>query len=146
VAFAKPGRHPVPPVALGNPGGLAYGGWVVSQKLTPPVRPTDVLLRLPLVMALAGAAAAAAACPFCNVVGRPLAERRDAAAVVAVGEAAGAARDEPGGVRQAFVVQSVIRGGGPADETVMARVAGPVTGTALILGDEAGRFEAVASD
>ena len=91
-------------------------------------------------------AAAAAACPFCDVVGRPLAERRDAAAVVAVGEATGAARDEPGGVRQAFVVQSVIRGGGPADETVMARVAGPVTGTALLFGDEAGRFEAVAAD
>ena len=37
--------------------------------------------------------AGATACPFCDVVGRPLAERRDAAGVVAVGEAAGAARD-----------------------------------------------------
>ena len=147
MAFAKPGRHPVPPVALGNLGGLAYGGWVVSQKLKPPVRPSDVLLRLPLVMALTAAAAAAAACPFCDVVGRPLAERRDAAAVVAVGEASGEARQAEGGVRQTFVLQSVIRGAGAnAGDTVTARVAGPVTGTALILGDEAGRFEAVAAD
>jgi hypothetical protein len=104
---------------------------------------------MPVIVALvlATAGLAAVACPFCDVVGRSLAERRDAAAVVAVGEAAGAARDEPGGVRQAFLVQSVIRGAGanPGD-TVTARVAGPVTGTALILGDEAGRFEAVAAD
>ena len=33
----------------------------------------------------------ATACPFCGVVGRSLAERRDAAAVTAVGEAAGPA-------------------------------------------------------
>lgn len=111
------------------------------------MRPTDVLLRLPLVMALTGAAAAAAACPFCDVVGRPLAERRDAATVMAVGEVAGEAREVQGGVRQAFVLQSVIRGAGAAvGDDVTARVAGPVTGTALILGDEAGRFEAVAAD
>jgi hypothetical protein len=31
----------------------------------------------------------ASACPFCNVVGRPLAQRRDEAAAVAVAESAG---------------------------------------------------------
>ena len=120
---------------------------MVSQQLKPPVRPTDVLLRLPLVMALTGAAAAATACPFCDVVGRPLAERRDTAAVVAVGEADGEAREAEGGVRHAFMVQSVIRGAGanPGD-TVTARVTGPVRGTALLFGDGAGQFEAVAAD
>jgi hypothetical protein len=89
----------------------------------------------------------AVACPFCDVVGRPLAARRDAAALVAVGEAAGEARDGEAGVRQEFVARSVIRGAGiaPGDD-VRARVAGPVAGTALLLGDEAGRFEAVAAD
>lgn len=91
--------------------------------------------------------AVAAACPFCDVVGRPLAERRDTAVVVAVGEAAGAARDDAGLVRQPFRLHSVIRGGGvAADDPVTARVPGPVTGTALLLGDDAGRFEAVAAD
>ena len=96
----------------------------------------------------AGATAAAAvACPFCDVVGRPLAARRDAAAVVAVGEAAGAAAGEQGLVRQPFRVQSVIRGAGvAADDAVTARVTGPVGGTALLLGDDAGLFEAVAAD
>ena len=65
----------------------------------------------------------------------------------AVGEAAGPARDAEGGVRQAFAMRSVIKAAGaPRDKTVTARVAGPVTGTALLFGDEAGRFEAVAAD
>ena len=58
-------------------------------------------------------AAAAVACPFCDVVGRPLAARRDAAAVVAVGvavgEAAGAAAGEQGLVRQPFPGQALAR-------------------------------------
>ncbi len=95
-------------------------------------------------MAVAGFAAA---CPFCDVVGRPLAERRDEAAVVAAGEAAGQAREADGVVSQPFVVQSLIRGGGVvAGEPLTARVAGPMTGTALLFGDDAGRFEAVAAD
>jgi hypothetical protein len=97
-----------------------------------------------LIVAMAGLAAA---CPFCDVVGRPLAERRDAAAVVAVGEADGLAREADGVVRQPFGVRSLIRGGGVvADEPLTARVAGPVTGTAVLFGDESGRFEAVAAD
>jgi len=91
--------------------------------------------------------AGAGACPFCDVVGRPLAARRDAAALVAVGEAAGAAAGEQGLVRQPFRVQSVIRGAGvAADDAVTARVPGPVGGTALLMGDDAGLFEAVAAD
>ena len=104
---------------------------------------------MPVIVALvvATTSLAGAACPFCDVVGRPLAERRDAATVVAVGEAAGPARDAQGGVRQAFAVRSVVNGGGAAlDETVTARVAGPVAGTALLFGDESGRFEAVVAD
>jgi len=96
---------------------------------------------------LAGLAATAAACPFCDVVGRPLAERRDTAAVTAVGEAAGAVRREEGIVRQPFLVRGLLRGTGLADdETVIARVAGPVAGTALLFGDSEGGFEAVAAD
>ncbi|MFM8414335.1 MAG: hypothetical protein ACKOCX_06380 [Planctomycetota bacterium] len=90
---------------------------------------------------------AVGACPFCDVVDRPLAARRDAAAVVAVGEAAGTARDDAGLVRQPFIVRGVIRGEAvAADEVVTARVPGPISGTALLLGDTAGRFEAVAAD
>jgi hypothetical protein len=101
-----------------------------------------------LILVVAGlGAATAVACPFCDVVGRPLAARRDAAVVVAVGEAAAAARTETGVVHQPFVVRSLMRGGGiAADQLLTARVVGPVTDTALLFGDEAGRFEAVAAD
>jgi hypothetical protein len=96
---------------------------------------------------LAGLAAGAAACPFCDVVGRPLAERRDAAAVTAAGEAAGEGERAEGIVRQPFLVRGLLRGTGPADgDTVLARVAGPVAGTALLFGDPEGGYEAVAAD
>lgn len=92
-------------------------------------------------------AAAASACPFCDVVGRSLADRRDAAAVVAAGEAAGPLRAEPAGQRQPFTVRSLIRGAGVAvGDEVDARVAGPVAGTALLFGDDRGGFEALAAD
>lgn len=98
-----------------------------------------------LFIALTGTTAAA--CPFCEVVGRPLAQRRDAATTVAVGEAAAETRPEDGGLRQPFVIRGIIRGAGVArDETVTASVIGPVEGTALLLGDAADRFEAVAAD
>jgi hypothetical protein len=100
-----------------------------------------------LIVALTGLAATAAACPFCDVVGRPLAERRDSATVTAVGEAAGAVRREEGVVRQPFLVRGLLRGTGlAADELVTARVAGPIAGTALVFGDPAEGFEAVAAD
>jgi hypothetical protein len=89
----------------------------------------------------------AVACPFCDVVGRTLAQRRDAAVVVAVGEAAGIAREESGGVRQPFLARTIVRGDAIAvDETVTARVAGPVAGTAVLFGDPDGGFEGVAAD
>lgn len=98
-------------------------------------------------MVVAGGAATAAACPFCDVVTRPLAERRDAAAVVAVGEAAGAAETQAGVVRQPFLVRSLLRGDAVAvDDTVAARVAGPILGTAVLFDEADGRFEGVAAD
>lgn len=97
-----------------------------------------------------------AACPFCGVVGRSLADRRDAADVVAVGEAdAPAARDASGLVRQRFSVATTIRGrldeaavdGGTS--AVTAAVPAGIEGTALLFGvrnDDGFRFEAVAAD
>lgn len=89
----------------------------------------------------------ASACPFCDVVTRPLAERRDGAAVVAVGEAVGEAWSENGRVRQRFSVRGVIRGTALApDDVITAHVPGPVTGTAVLFGDGDGGFGAVAAD
>lgn len=97
-------------------------------------------------LAVVGRAVAATACPFCDVTGRSLAERRDAAAVTAVGESAGpAARDTDGLLAQPFTVRQAIRGR-PGDEAVVtASVPGPVAGTAVLFGDAAG-WEAVAAD
>ena len=105
------------------------------------------------------------ACPFCGTVGQSLAERRDQAAVVAVGEAAGpATADAIGFLFQPFRIDQRLRGhvdaadaadavdaGGP----VSARVTGPVNGTAVLFGTVAAaavpgadrhRWSAVASD
>jgi hypothetical protein len=95
--------------------------------------------------------ASADACPFCDVVGRPLAVRRDAATTVAIGEASGEARDDGGMILQAFVVRSVLgKDAGAIGETVTARVAGPVDGTALLLasgeGPDPKSIEAIAAD
>ncbi len=85
-------------------------------------------------------------CPFCGVVGRSLAQRRDAAAVTAVGESAGpAARDDAGRLAQPFAVRQAIRGRAAAGDVAAARVAGPVAGTAVLFGDASG-WEAVAAD
>jgi len=99
----------------------------------------------------------AAACPFCGVVGRSLAERRDAADLVAVGEADGpAARDTDGLLGQPFRLVSPLVGGrgiGPRDadgHAVTARVAAAVDGTAVVFGTRDGadglRWEAIAAD
>ena len=105
------------------------------------------LLLLGLLGLVAGwPALARAACPFCGVVGRPLADRRDAADVTAVGEAAGPAhRDEAGLVVQPFVLGQAIRGDAARDASVTARVTGPVDGTAILF-ETAGVWEAVAAD
>jgi hypothetical protein len=95
----------------------------------------------------AGLVTQAAACPFCGVVGRSLAERRDTAATTAVGEAVGpAVRDAAGRLTQPFAVRQAIRGRAAANAApVTARVAAPVAGTALLFGEATG-WEAVAAD
>ena len=94
----------------------------------------------------AGIATQVAACPFCGVVGRSLAERRDTAAVTAVGESAGpAARDDGGRVVQPFVVRQAVRGTAAADTVVTARVAGPLAGTAILFGVD-GTWEGLEAD
>jgi hypothetical protein len=99
---------------------------------------------------------AASACPFCGVVGQPLSERRDRSAVVAVGEAEGAAAPDAQGLpAQRFRIAQIVRGelaGSP--DHVTGRVAGSVAGTAILFGtavpaDGSGtrlRFEAVAAN
>ncbi len=78
----------------------------------------------------------ASACPFCGVVGESLAMRRDAADVVAIGTAQGAAAPGPDGfLLQRFTIAQVLRGDAPAD--ARARVDGPVIGTALVFGTSA---------
>ena len=77
------------------------------------------------------------ACPFCGVVGESLSQRRDRAAVLAIGEsAAPAGRDRTGLPIQAMTVLYVLRGDAESPaETVVARVPGPIGGTALIFAD-----------
>jgi hypothetical protein len=84
-------------------------------------------------------AAVGEACPFCGVVGESLAQRRDRAAWVVVGEAAApAAADEEGSLVQRFAVLQRIASEAGAGEpprhgdVVPARVAAPVAGTAVL--------------
>lgn len=113
-----------------------------------------------LIQAIALAAALSscpgAACPFCGVVGRSLADRRDTSDVVAVGAAdAPAARDSSGLVRQRFTVATTLRGRfdetprNATPEAVTAAVAAGIEGTALLFGvrgDDGLRFDAVEAD
>ena len=97
-------------------------------------------------LAVIGQSIAAVACPFCGVVGRSLAQRRDAADVTAVGESAGpAARDDVGRLVQPFAVGQTFRGRATTGDIVAARVAGPIAGTAILFGAADG-WEAVAAD
>lgn len=98
-------------------------------------------------------AATAGACPFCGIVGRSLAERRDTADVVAVGDAAGpAARDTAGLLAQRFTVVTVLRSAqDPPGGPVAARVPAGIEGTALLFGTRGGdedpvAWEAIAAD
>lgn len=93
------------------------------------------------------------ACPFCGVVGQSLAERRDEAAVVAVGEATGdVVADAAGRAAQPFRVHQILRGAddGLVAGAVAAEVVAPVTGTALLFaaadGGHPRRWSAVAAD
>ncbi|NQW47883.1 MAG: hypothetical protein HQ464_08955 [Planctomycetes bacterium] len=82
------------------------------------------------------AAQPASACPFCGVVEQPLAQRRDEATVVAIGEAEKrAAVDALGFTTQPFRILQLLRGeDDDASGTVAARVAGTVAGTAVLFG------------
>ncbi len=90
------------------------------------------------------------ACPFCGVVGRSLAERRDTASAVAVGEATGSPTNSPDGRSlQPCTIRQLIRGDAAPGEIVLARVEGPLSGLALLFRDGDGptaRWSAVAAD
>lgn len=97
------------------------------------------------------AAARAGACPFCGDMGESLAERRDRAACVVIGDAAGTVARGPDGLPvQSFRVVQVLTGALPesaaGDTPVTARVTGPVVGTALLFADAAAGWSAVAAD
>jgi len=69
------------------------------------------LLAAGLVWAATLAVARAAACPFCGTVGPSLAERRDRADAVAVGESLGAAAAAGGRMVQRFLVRAILKPG-----------------------------------
>lgn len=95
----------------------------------------------------------ASGCPFCGSVGEPLARKRDAATVVAIAEADGPARrdaagllEEPFRLLQALPAGRIVAADPP--ERVVARVAAPVIGTAVVFGsaDDPRRYGAVSAD
>lgn len=79
----------------------------------------------------------AAACPFCDVVGRSLAQRRDEAVAVAVAEVAGpAATGDDGLLAQPWRIDQMIRGRPDLiGRVVTARVDGPAEGTGVAFGE-----------
>ena len=94
---------------------------------------------------------AAVACPFCGPVGRSLAERRDAADSVLVGDAAGdATRAADGLLVQPLAPLAVLRGAADVPAAALeCRVGEPIMGTGLLFGsrDPDGlRWEAIAAD
>jgi hypothetical protein len=105
-----------------------------------------------VVAAVITAGGIASGCPFCGVVGESLAERRDRAVCVAIGEPAGpAARDAAGLPVQPFSVSQVIRGAEPAggESQVTARVPAAVNGLAVLFADaaeDARAWAAIAAD
>ena len=111
---------------------------------------------IPVALAAMLAVPPATACPFCGVVGQSFAQRRDEAAIVAVGEAAGKAADAAGFPAQQFRIDQLLRGGTApiaAGDTVAARVNAPVAGTAILFataspaaGAAALHWSAVAAD
>jgi hypothetical protein len=95
-------------------------------------------------------------CPFCGTVDVPLAQQRDAAESVAIGEAAGEIQPATSGkLAQPFRIQQLIRPLASFDARVgaivPAEVAGRVVGTALLLGSarepgKALRWSAIPAD
>lgn len=87
------------------------------------------------------AAARCMACPFCGIVGESLAQRRDRAACVAIGDVEGPPLRDAAGLPAAriTVVQVVRATTGleiAAGAVVVARVAGPISGTALLFAEQ----------
>ena len=114
-------------------------------------RRPDGFAVLPVGMAWLLMAQAILACPFCGPVGRPLAERRDAADLVLVGAAAGAAgRDAAGLMMQPLAPLAVLRGAAkPPRDKIACRVDEPITGTGILFADRVAagpRWEAIAAD
>lgn len=97
-------------------------------------------------------ATVALACPFCNVVGRPLAQRRDEAAAVAVAEAAGiTTAGEDGLAQQPWRIDQIISGRPElVGRVVTARVGTSAEGTGVLFGEAAAdgplRWTAVVAD
>ena len=94
---------------------------------------------------------AAVACPFCGPVGRSLAERRDAADSVLVGDAAGdATRGTDGLLVQPLAPLADLRGAADVPDGVIdCRVGEPITGTGILFGSrepDGLRWEALAAD
>ena len=93
----------------------------------------------------------AVGCPFCNVVGESLAMRRDAADIVAVGEAREGVKPGPDGFPcQFFTLGQTLRGTLPPESReVTATVPGPMEGTAIVFGVTANgglRWSAIAAN
>lgn len=108
---------------------------------------------MPVLIALATSllAASAVACPFCGVVGRSLADRRDTSDSVLVAAAAGPARRGADGLLvQSFTPLAPLRGTSPPDVAAVAcRVEAAVPTTAVLFGAVTGgamRWEAIAAD
>jgi hypothetical protein len=95
-------------------------------------------IRMIVLVAVSWSAIPAAGCPFCGTVGQSLAQRRDEASVVAVGEAeGGTVADRNGFLSQRFRLAHLLRNDAHAagdGATVTARVTGAVTGTAMLFG------------
>lgn len=84
--------------------------------------------------------AVASACPFCDVVGRSLSERRDQSAVVVIGETNGTAVLRNDSVLyQPWQIMKVIRGTfQQTSEIISARVEKTEEGTGIVFGDSVG--------
>jgi hypothetical protein len=101
------------------------------------------------ILSLVATAMSAEGCPFCDVVGRSLAERRDSAAAVAVGERVAAATLPANENIPSFEVRQVLRGTATVGETVGASVEGPCRGLAILFLEAAAggsRWTAIAAD
>lgn len=115
---------------------------------------SEILERTIAAVMVVAISAEAAGCPFCGVVGRSLAERRDAAELTVVAEPAGEPGRDPSGIAiQPFRVLTVLRGRAAPPETATARIESPSKGTAILFGESddaaAGkpmRWTAVAAD